>query len=577
MMEVEATSELLLPDGRPIGVANSTTIATGDIVGNREVQKLVGELGSWIEKSRRGGDDKAGMFNRSLYIVPDGPYDQMRVARTAVREDDIVSGVADATEALAFDGGLKWESSNPDDADVFNQLSADLNLDGKIREMWRELYTVDQFVAVKLWDSVKYTARGKTDKGNKKKKVYEIWAPTELTLLRPENVVPIGFGPLRKDELAWQATPDEIGHYNTSAYGDQDIDPLMRAFFTGKYEPGIDERAELSKWGVNVERLLKMSSDWVFRHTSTRPDYQKFPDLRMRGVFNLLDLKRQLIASDRATLIGAANYILLIRKGSPDQPGTTEEINNLKQNYNFLAKLPVIISDHRLEIDVIAPKLDFVLKKEAYDALDARLLARLLATFVSTSGGRSAGPQAADSFSNVLASGLQNRRHMIKRALEREISRSVVEHPKNKGIFEERPSLVFTPRNVTVGTNQALLTAMLALRTQREISRDTMLEYMGLDEATEAQRMELEEKLYDDIFKTVVPFAAPGAGGPAPAAKPPAAKPATPKPATPNGTPEAPSVSGSRGGRPVGGGKPSQSPQATTKPKSASGNPSTKT
>jgi hypothetical protein len=577
MMEVEATSELLLPDGRPVGVMNSTTIATGNVVGNREVQKLVGELGSWIEKSRQRTGDKAGMFNRSLYQPPDSPYDQMRVARTAVREDDIVSGVADATEALAFDGGLKWESSNPDDADVFNQLSADINLDGKIREMWREVFTVDQFVSVKLWDNVKYTVRGKTDKGNKKKKTYEIYAPTQLTLLRPENVVPIGFGPLRKDELAWQATPNEIGSYNTAVYGDEDIDPLMRAFFTGQYTPGPDEKAELSHWGVNVERLLKMNPKWVFRHTSTRPDYQKFPDLRMRGVFNLLDLKRQLIASDRATLIGAANYILLIRKGSPEQPGTTDEINNLKQNYNFLAKLPVIISDHRLEIDVIAPKLDFVLKKEAYDALDARLLARLLSTFVSTSGGRSAGPQAADSFTNVLASALQNRRHMIKRSLERELSRAVVDHPQNKGLFEERPTLVFTPRNVTVGTNQALLTAMLALRTQREISRDTILEYMGLDEATEAQRMELEEKLYDDIFKTQIPFAAPGAGGApgAPGAGAPAQK-APAKPATPNGTPESPKVSGARGGRPTGGGSPSQSPQATTKPKSASGNPSTK-
>lgn len=570
MMEVEATSELRLPDGRPLGVINSTTIATGDVAADRSVQKLAGELGQWIEKSRQGGLSTASMFNRSLYQPPPGPYDQMRVARTAVREDDIVSGVADATEALAFDGGLKWESSNPDDADVFNQLSADLNLDGKIREMWRETFSVDQFVAVKLWDTVDYTVRGKTDKGNKKKKKYSIYVPTQLTLLKPENVVPIGYGPLRKDELAWQATPNEIGRYqNGLVYGEHDIDPLMRVFFTQQYVPGPDEKAELSEWGVNTERLLKMNPDWVFRHTSTRPDYQKFPDLRMRGVFDLLDLKRQMIASDRATLIGAANYILLIRKGSADQPGTSEEINNLKANYNFLAKLPVIISDHRLEIDVIAPKLDFVLKKEAYDTLDARILSRMLSTFVSTAGGRSAGPQAADAFSDVLASTLQNRRHMIKRTLEREIARAVVDHPRNKDIFEERPSLVFTPRNVTVGTNQAILTAMLALRTQREISRDTILEYMGLDEATEAQRMELEDKLYDDIFKTVVPFAAPGAGG-APAGT--GKKPAD----TPNGTPEAPSVSGARGGRPTGGGKPTQSPQAQTKPKAATGNPTTK-
>jgi hypothetical protein len=579
MFEVEATSELWLPGGRPLGVINQTTIATGEIAEDPEVKKLASALGQWVEKSRQSSVVGASMFNRSLYQVPNTPYDQMRVARHAVREDDIVSGVADASEALAFDGGLKWESSNPDDADVFNQLSADLNLDGKIREMWRECFTVDQFVCAKLWDTVDYQVRGKTEQGNRKKKKYRIHVPTQLTILKPENVVPVGYGPLRKDELAWQATEHEIGSFHRNFMGGPAaIDPLMTTFFTGVYEPGLDEQSELTSWGVNVERLLKMNPAWVFRHTTTRPDYAKFPDIRLRGVFALLDLKRQLIASDRATLIGAANYILLIRKGAKEQPATAAELGNLKQNYNFLAKLPVIISDHRLEIDIIAPKLDFVLRKDAYDALDNRILTRVLATFVST---RAGGTGTTDTFSDILASSIQNRRHMIKRTLEKEIARAVIDHPKNKGIFEDKPSLVFTPRTVSVGTSQPLMQAMLALRTQREISRDTILEYMGLDQSTEAQRVDLEGKIYDDIFMTQIPFAAPGAGG-APAAGPntpvaPAKKTAAPaKKATPNGTPESPKVSGARGGRPAGGGSSTQSPQSQSKPKTGNGNASTK-
>jgi hypothetical protein len=152
---------------------------------------------------------------------------------------------------------------------------------------------------------------------------------------------------------------------------------------------------------------------------------------------------------------------------------------------------------------------------------------------------------------------------MIKRTLEREIAKAIVEHPRNRGVFDARPSLVFTPRTVSIGTDDALMSALLALRTQREVSRDTILEHLGLDEATEAQRMELEEELYDDIFKTMIPFSAPGAGGAAP----------TP---TPNGTPESPKVSGDRGGRPKGGGTSPASPAATAKPKTRTGNPSTK-
>jgi hypothetical protein len=589
--EVEASSGLFLPDGRPVGVMNMSEVSTGVIAGDRSVRELAGQLGQWMEQARAKGPD-ASMFNRSLYITPDNPYAKMRLARNAVLEDNIVGAVADATEALAFDGGLKWESSNIDDADVFNQLSGDLNLDAKIRQMWREEFTVDQFICAKLWDTVEYTVRGSTEKGNKKKKKYKVYVPTRLVLLKPENVVPIGFGPLREDNLAWQATQNEIGTWADSMALERPIDPLMTTFFTGRYVPASDEAVEMGAWGVNIERLLAMNPDWVFRHCNTRPDYLKHPDLRLQGVFQLLDLKRQLIASDRATLIGAANYILLIRKGSDAAPATQEEVNNLKAGYNFLAKLPVIISDHRLEIDVIAPKVDFVLKPDAYDALDTRILHRTLQTFGAP--GRTS-TDATSTFSDVMASSIQSRRHMIKRTLEQEIGRAIVEHPKNKDVFEGRPSLVFTPRTVAIGTNQAVLTALLALRTQREISRDTILEYMGLDQATEAQRLEVEDAFYDDIFKTQIPFSAAGPNAPAPTGPTgpsgaPAAKKAAPaasgasgasgaakkSAATPNGTAESPKVSGARGGRPTGGGNSAASPAKTAAPKTGNGNPSTK-
>jgi hypothetical protein len=573
-IEVEVNTGLAMPDGSPVGVINATEFATGDIAKDPQMRTLMREMSSWVEKARsyRVGPDgrRSNMFDRSVYTPPDNPYEQMRVARYALNDDDVVAAVADATEALAFFGGIKWESDEPDEADVLNQLSADLNLDDAVRKMWRDLFVNDQFVLAKLWDSQSYTVRGETDNGNKKKRRFDIWAPSRLTLLNSNRVVPVGYGPLREDRLAWQATPYEIADWADQIQQEQPVDPLMTTFFKGVYVPREDEKTELTQWGVDCDRLLEINPDWVFRHCNTRPDYQKFADLRMRAVFPLLDLKRQLIASDRASLIGAANYILLIRKGSDAQPATQAEVDNLKAGYNFLAKLPVIISDHRLEIDVIAPKLDFVLKESAYDVLNQRILYKLLETFAAP--GR-ASTDSTSTFSDVLAASIQSRRHMIKRTLEKEICRAIVDHPKNAGKFTSKPSLVFTPRTVAIGTNQPVLQAMLALRTQREMSRDTILEYLGLDEATEAQRLEVEEKIYDDVFKTQIPFAAPGAGG-AGGNAPPAGATAQPK-ATPNGTPEAPAVSGTRGGRPAGGGQSTQSPAATAKPKTGNANPST--
>ena len=56
----------------------------------------------------------------------------MRAARNAVKYDATVAGVAETTEAYAFQG-VKWEGASADDADVFNQLARAQNLDAGIR------------------------------------------------------------------------------------------------------------------------------------------------------------------------------------------------------------------------------------------------------------------------------------------------------------------------------------------------------------------------------------------------------------------------------------------------------------
>ena len=60
-----------------------------------------------------------------------------------------MGGVAEITESFAFQG-VKWEGEEPDDADVFNQISRDLDLDSVIRRMWLETYSISQYVAVSV-------------------------------------------------------------------------------------------------------------------------------------------------------------------------------------------------------------------------------------------------------------------------------------------------------------------------------------------------------------------------------------------------------------------------------------------
>jgi hypothetical protein len=600
--EVEATSELVV-GGHVFGFENQSGVPTDVLLAGAKVganpyvpegtsiREIASVLSRWVDNAR-AATGRSSMFDRGAYTPPDNPFDEMRTARHAVKFDSIVSGVAEITEAYAFQG-LKWEGENPDEADVLNQLAADQRLDAFMRACWREEFTCGQFVAAKQWGWADYTVRGKTESGNQRKKKFHIWVPKKLTVLDGASVVPVGTSPINGFALAWQAIPGEVGYYDAVS-ADTAVDPLMANFFTGRYQPGALESGVLGRLGVDCANLLLMNPDWVFRHTITKSDYERFADNRLKSVFRLLDLKQKLMDSDRAMLVGAANYILLVRKGEKETPALPEEMESLKANFNFIAKLPVIISDHRLQIDIIAPKTDTTLAAEKYDVLDARILARLLGTLqASAQKGRS---ENQETLALSVARVMENRRHMMRRTLEFEVARSVVQHPYNVGQFETEPNLVFTPRNIALAMDAQYVTGLLALRTQREISRETILEFFGLDEGVEAMRMELENELYDDIFRTQIPFAAPGAGGapsvPAPVAPSntgvtpkkkaakkviPAKKTAAPaKKATPNGTPESPKVSGARGGRPVGGGKSAQSPAKQTKPRTRGGNPSTR-
>jgi hypothetical protein len=573
--------------GRPLNYINAQTeVSVENVFADGQMREVAAALSRWVDNAR-SASGRTSMFDRGMFTPPDNHYDEMRAARNAVKYDPIVAGVAEVTEAYAFQG-LKWESEDPDEADAFNQLARDQNLDAVMRGMWKEEFTYGQVVTAKLWGWREYTVRGTTQNGNARKRKFRIWAPLQLRVLDSAKTVPVGFGPLAGEQLAWQASDGEINAYETALTGTL-IDPLMASFFTGQYVPSYAEQAELEQLGVDPTRLLTMNPDWVFRHTVTKPDYERFADIRLKSCFSLLDMKRQLMQSDRATLIGAANYILLIRKGNDKAPALPEEMANLHENYNFIAKMPVIISDHRLDIDIIAPKTDLTLQGDKYDVLDSRLLARLLGTLSIAGHGQRNETQVT--LSAAVARVMENRRHMLKRTVELEVARAIVEHPRNKGLFDTEPNLVFTPRNIALSMDQSYITGLLSLRTQREISRETILEYFGLDEATEALRMQMEADNFDDIFKTQIPFAASGVGNPDPPADPNGGgggtgkKPTQPapdagtgksKPATPNATPMAPGISGARGGRPRGGGTSAQSPQRQAKPRNGNGNPTRK-
>lgn len=497
-----------------------------------EIREIANQLQQWVRDTRGAGGQREGsVFDRDKYAAPDNPYSQMKMAAAAAADDDIVSGALDVLEGLALQE-VSWESRDTDIAYVMNRVSEDVDFDGHVRSTFRELITFGQFVAAARWGMRTF----KPPKGEKNKrarrKEYTLWVPTELTTLDPAKVVPVGSSVFGRERLAWNALPQEADAWDRLMRQHIPEDPLMQELFSGRYAATERERLLLQEYGIGVDDLLELNPATVWRETLTKSRYDLFARIPLKSTFRLLDLKQQLMESDRVVLAGIANYIILVKKGSEKEAASTEELRNVRKNFTRLAKVPIIVSDHRLSIEIIAPVSDNTLDSARYDTLDARILNRVIGALDGGDGG--SGDVDAQVRSRMIQRVLEGRRRILKRSMERHLRDAIWNHPLNQEALkeltdEDRPAMAYTPRNVQVDNDSQLIQLLVQLREKREISRHTMLELVGLDQGVEARRREIEETEFDPIFGTIIPFNGDGDG------------------------------SGKKGGRPVGGGEPSKS------------------
>ncbi len=443
-----------------------------------------------------------GLIDRDRYVTPEKMFDKFRVAKDASTADDVVSGVLESTEALAFNK-LSFECDDEDQQDIWNQILKDVELDLRVREMWRELFTVSQVYVGILWHKKNYKVTGK------KKKFLNLTVPKAITILDPLKVVPVGNFLFGQERLAYIADKDEVTDIDNVLAGINTSDLIVRSLFEKKYTPSEGEKKILQgACDVSVDNLYLLKQGAVFRHTVTRPAYERFADCRMSSVFELLDMKHQLRQMDRAYLIGGTNFIVLVKKGSKEQAANQREVNDTATQIRMAARVPIIVSDHRLEIEIITPKLDMTLKPERYNTLDARITARLYQILMT--GNYAAGASGDDSIklARVIARGMESRRLMLSMSLTKNIWNAVMEKNKN---LDEQPDLTFHPRRIALDFDPNYATYIMDLRDRGDLSRDFVLTEIDVDQDNEFKKRKREKREFDDTFEpTNVPFS----GGP---------------------------------------------------------------
>lgn len=488
---------------------------------------------------------KGGLLERDRFVTPATPFEKMRTARHAIR-DDVVGGAADGSEAITL-SKLSISCPDTEQEDVWNQWAADIDLDDRLRTHWRELFKYSQCVIATWWDERVYRVRRRTSAGNQARKKFALRVPTAITFIDPAKVTPVGSLMFGQERLAYVAdhieamafdqilaardgTNDPINQIdqgqlppslrlrvrgrgrNASLVQNAPTgnvrDPIVESLIVGRYVPDFWEQQQLHEDGVQTDHLFLLNPELVFRHTLTRADYERFAQVRLESVFELLDLKSQLRQMDRSHLLGGINFLIVIRKGTDEHPANQAEISNLRANAAGMMSTPLIVGDHRLQVDIVTPSLDVTLTRSKYDTLDVRLFARAWGTFVPT------GADTDDpvKLGRVIAQNLQSRRQMMRRSWEHNIFEKIRE--QNPDQLTERAKLQFKPRRISLTFDQGMATLLADLRAGRTISRQSLLDLFDLSQADEALQLEREAEEYDAIFREFNPYGpqAPGVG-----------------------------------------------------------------
>ena len=491
-------------------------------------------LASWAEETRSSTRRNRSIFQRDKYVTPNKIFQQMAMSYDSL-DDDMVGNVADMSEALAFQK-VQFESEDKDQEDVWNQIGRDLDLDTFVRVAWRELFTVSQFYGVRWWASKGYKVRGKGDGGRARRASWDLRVPISLGFLDPTKVVPVKADLFGNTQLAWIADKGEIDRWDELRTGSgPQTDEVVAQLFKGIYTPSEKESATFENEDIPTDRLMLLNPDLVFRHTLTKSPFERWARIRMKSIFPLLDLKHQLREMDRAWLLGGINFLVLVTRGSDDIPTTQTEVEETAAQVRTQSKSPIIVSDHRIKIEIITPDVEHVLNSDKWATLDERIMMRLWGTFSQPS--KTSSQETSLTLGRVIARGLASRRHMLKRTIEKQIIRAVIDRNPD---FQESAKVEFQPRRIDLEMDAALITNMMEMRDRGDMSRETLLAEFNFDQDLEAMRRKYEDDRYEDIFTPVnVPFDSPekttpggsGRQGGRPAGKP-AAKPATKKAAS---------------------------------------------
>src|SRR5690606_10099253 len=138
-------------------------------------------------------------------------------------------------EQLAFKR-IAIECEDEDEENIWYQIADDINLPERMRECWRELFTISQAYPAVLFERKTLKVKGKSRKGTRRKKEFKnLLVPAGITLLDPLKVIPVGNFMFNKEQLVYIADIEEAARFDETLAGANSSDLIISQLITGKY------------------------------------------------------------------------------------------------------------------------------------------------------------------------------------------------------------------------------------------------------------------------------------------------------------------------------------------------------
>lgn len=408
------------------------------------------------------------MLARADYQAPTNVIDEIKLARDLAEKDDDIRETMGAMIALAFSEGMQNFHEDERSLAAFNAVCEYMNMDGRLKEVYREYLIASQFTTVSLFTRAQLNINPST--GNRRLGV-SVASPL-IGVLLSEHVRVVGNDMFGKAQLAYDPPEEKLRLWleeffgsNTSPARKDEMrrqDRVAATMFTGAVEiDPLDPREDQpSMWGYT--KLFLLNPRMCHRTTMPKGSW-KYPRPLLTANFALLEAKRLLNIMDYALLQGGSNFIVVAKKGSDQRPAQPEEVMNLREVVRRASRTGVIVGDHRLSFEIITPKLEELLNAEKRHLIGRKLAMLMLR--VPEPGDPEKGVEVE---AEIAPRVIESDRRDIKRHFEGNVYGEVVK--RNPRLFPRGRATLWFPKIILQGT-QYFTDFILKLRDRGDIPR----------------------------------------------------------------------------------------------------------